>query len=327
MKKKLIFAVFVAFLLSLAPAYAQQSLFQSFTENIAQAPAAVLVGQNYSTTTNTGASTSLTGGAVAAGSYRIGVTCFSSSNTETPLSTDTAATAVVTTTGATSTVTVYPPLCVGTGNEVGYRVYIGGNGGGSGAETLQTLNATVCTLSSSATASCSLQSPAVFTASTNFTGGGGGPASPGTLIYPPTANAANQSLFENSLYPTQVISWTNVGSNPGACAFQIQTGATIAALANVGQSITCTTSGSYALPSAALANFVSVNVTSYTAGSTTSSTIFTMTAQPYTLGAYWGNAAPTSACTAQTGLYVSNGTTTSALYYCSAGTWTLVTLP
>src|ERR1700747_3684657 len=49
------------------PCYAQQTLSQQFTENIALAPAAVVVGQNFSTTTGTGAVASSTGGSVAAG--------------------------------------------------------------------------------------------------------------------------------------------------------------------------------------------------------------------------------------------------------------------
>src|ERR1700685_1871939 len=111
MKKLLKAFAVLAFLLSLSlPAMAQQSLTESFTENLALAPAAVLVGQNFSTVTNTGASTSATGGGVAAGSYRISVTCFSATSTETPQSIDTSANSVITTTGATSTVTVYPPI-------------------------------------------------------------------------------------------------------------------------------------------------------------------------------------------------------------------------
>lgn len=312
----------------LPSAQAQQGTSQSFIMTVAGAPPAVVVGQNFSTATSTGASTSLTGGAVAAGSYRIGVTFFSVSNTETPLSVDTAATSVITTTGSTSTVTIFPPVVSsGIGSIIGWRPYVGASGGGTGAETLQTINATVCTLSASSTPSCSLNSPATFTASTNFSGGSGGPASPGTLLTYPTSNAANLSLFENSAFPTHIISWTLTGTAPSACTFQLQTGATVAALANVGQAITCTATGSYALPSVARANFVAPNITAFTAGDTTTSMTFTLTALPYPIFNYWGPVAPTSACTALTGFFTASSTTTSTIYTCVAGTWTAVTLP
>ncbi len=329
MKKTLKIAVFVAFLLSFAfKANAQQQLVTQWTENIALAPAATLTGQNFSTSTSTGVSTSATGGAVAAGSYRVSVTCFSTTNTETPQSTDTAATSVITTTGSTSTVTVFPPICTGTGNEIGYRVGVSASGGATATETLQTLTSSICVLSASSTPSCALTSPAVFTSSANFAGAAGiGPATPGTLIFPALNNAANQALFENAAYPTQILRWVVTGTAPGTCTIQIQTGATVAGLANAGQAITCTSTGSYALPSAALVNFVSPQITAYTAGDTTTVTTFSITALPYPLNIYWGNATPTSACTAQTGLFVNAGTTTSTLFSCAAGTWTAITLP
>jgi hypothetical protein len=313
--------------LCVVPAFAQQTISQSFTEVVNLAPAAVVVGQNFSTTTSTGAVASTTGGAVAAGSYRISVTCFSATNTETPQSTDTAATSVLTTTGSTSTVTIFPPICTG-GNAVGWRMGVSASGGATATETLQTINATVCTLSVSSTASCALTSPAVFTASTNFSAGSGiGPATPGTFISPALANQANMALFENSNYRTRIVSWTITGTVPSACTFNIQTGATVAALASVGQTITCTASGSYALPSQALANFVAINLATYTAGDTTTVTTFTLTDLPYPIVNYWGPVAPTSACTAYTGFFTAAATTTSTIYTCAAGTWTAVTLP
>jgi hypothetical protein len=328
MKKRLLFAVFVAFLLSLcSTAQAQQLLSTSFTENLALAPATVTVGQNFSTTTATGASFSLTGGAIAAGSYRISVTCNSLTGTETPQSVDTAATSVVTTTGATSTLTIYPPICVGTGNEIGWRMGVSGNGGATATETLQTITSSICTLSTSTTTSCSLNSPAVFTASTNFTNASGiGPATPGTLIFPPTANQANMALFENSLYRTRTVYWTITGTVPSACTFNVQTGATIAALASVGQTITCTTSGSYQVPYTTLINFVAINLATYTAGDTTTITTFTMVDSPVLTPIYWGPAAPTSACAAPMGVFFLTGAN-SNMYTCVTTTWTAITLP
>lgn len=313
--------------LCVAPTLAQQTLSQSFTETINLAPAAVVVGQNFSTTVGTGAIAAATGGSVAAGSYRISVTCFSATNTETPQSTDTAATSVLTTTGSTSVVTIFPPICTG-GNTVGWRMGVSASGGATATETLQTITASVCTLSASSTASCALTSPAVFTSSTNFSAGSGiGPSSPGTLISPALANQANQALFENSQYRSRIVYWTITGTVPSACTFNVQIGATIAALASVGQTITCTASGSYALPSQALANFVAINLATYTAGDTTTQTTFYLTDLPYPLVNYWGPVAPTSACTAYTGFFTAASTTTSTIYTCVAGTWTAVTLP
>jgi hypothetical protein len=303
----------------------------SFQEFNIAAPPAVVVGQSFSTSTATGATTAITGGTVAAGTYRICVTFFTLANTETPCSTDTAATAVLTTTGATSTVTISPPIAAAGGQStslVGWRMYVGASAGATGAETLQTINSTVCTLSASATASCSLNSSATFTSSANFIGGAGGPAAPGTALQWPLSNAANMSLFENSLYPTAILNWVVTGTAPTACTIQLQTGATVAGLANVGQAITCTATGSYALPSVTLQNFLSPQLTAWTgAGNGTSVEAFTITVLPYPLSNYWGPVAPTSACTAGTGFFTAMGTTTSTIYSCAAGAWTVITLP
>jgi hypothetical protein len=326
MKKLLTLLVVLA--LCVIPSFAQQGVTQSFIDTIALAPPTVVAGNSFSTSTATGATTSLTGGAVAAGSYRICVTFFSAANTETPCSVDTATTSVLTTTGAASTVTIQPPVTAGgTGSIIGWRMYVGASGGAAAAETLQTINATVCTLSASSTPSCSLNSAATFTASTNFVGGAGGPATPGTLLTYPNSNAANMALFENSAYPSHIITWTLTGTAPSACTFQLQTGATVGALANVGQAITCTATGTYALPSVARANFVAPNITAFTAGDTTTSMTFTLTALPYPLVNFWGPVAPTSACTAYTGFFTAAATTTSTVYSCVAGTWTAITLP
>jgi hypothetical protein len=329
MNMKKLLTLLALLTLCVLPLQAQQVGFtQSFIDTVALAPPTVTAGQNFSTTLATGASTSLTGGAVAAGTYRICVTFFSLANTETPCSVDTAATSVITTTGTTSTVTVFPPVAAqGIGSIIGWRVYIGASAGAAAAETLQTINATVCTLSASSTPSCSLNSAATFTASTNFVGGSGGPATPGTLLTYPNSNAANMALFENAAYPTAILSWTLTGTAPSACTVQLQTGATVAALANVGQAITCTATGSYALPSAARPIFIAPNITAFTAGDTTTSMLFSITVLPYPLVNYWGPATPTSACTALTGLFTVQGTTTSTLFTCAAGTWTAVTLP
>ncbi len=310
------------------PSFAQQTLFQSFVDTVATAPPTVLVGQGSSTSTATGASTSLTGGAVAAGTYRICVTFFSLANTETPCSVDTAASSVITTTGSTSTVTVFPPVTAGGfGSIIGYRIYIGASGGAAAAETLQTINATICTLSASSTASCSLNSSATFTSSAGFVGGAGGPATPGTLLTYPNSNAANMTLFENSNYPTQILGWVVTGTAPSACTVQLQAGTLPSTLANVGQSLTCTATGSYALPSVVKAAYVAPNITAFTAGDTTTSVTFNMTTIPYPLVVYWGPAAPTTACTAFTGAFLTVGTTTTTLNVCVAAAWSAVTVP
>ena len=329
--KRILASLLLLFLCAL-PSFGQiPGASQSFQEFNIAAPPTVAVGQNFSTATATGASTALTGGAVAAGSYRICVTFFTLANTETPCSVDTAATSVITTTGSTSTVTIFPPTSALGGQAtslVGWRPYVGASGGAAAAETLQTINATVCTLSASSTPSCSLNSPATFTASTNFTGGSGGPAAPGTALQWPLSNAANMALFENAQYPTAILNWVVSGTAPTACTIQLQTGATVAGLANAGQSLTCTATGSYAFPSVALQNFIAPSLTAWTGASNgTSVENFTITVLPYPLSNYWGPATPTSACTAGTGLFTVVGTTTSTLFSCAAGTWTAVTLP
>src|SRR5271166_426783 len=288
-----------------ASAQLPQALSQSFTEVVTLAPPAINNTQSFSNGTATGISTSTTGGSIAAGTYRCGVTLYSSTNTETPLSVDTATSSTITTTGATSTVTIYPPLPNATGaatnaggNVIGWRPYCGVTGGATGAETLVVLNGTVCSLSASSTPSCSLNSPAVLTLQSQFASGSGGPATPGTLIFPPTANQANQALFENSQYAYHAVYWVVSGTAPSACTFNLQTGATIAALANVGQTITCTTTGAYAFPSNAKAVYSSINLASYTAADTTTNVTFYETVQPFNpMGyIYFTPVAPTSAC-------------------------------
>lgn len=315
--------------------YAQQSgTSQSWIETITLAPPPLLNSQTFSSATATGFSTATTGGAIAAGTYRCGVTFFTATNTETPLSTDTATTSTITTTGATSTVTIQAPLAVGTGaNVVGWRPYCGVSGGATGAETLVVINNTVCTLSSSSTPSCSLNSPAVLTLQSQFAAGGGGPASPGTAIFPPVTNAANQALFENSQYQYHYVAWVVSGTAPSACTFNVQAGATVGGLANVGQTITCTSSGFYSVPSFATNTFYSVNLATYTAGDTTTKVTFTEVSLPFNpLGyIYSGNATPTSACGTNANggaaAFFVGGATSGTWFSCTTSAWVGVTLP
>lgn len=309
---------------------AQQSLSQSWTETITLAPPALLNSQSFSNATNTGFSALTTGGSIAAGTYRCGVTFFTATNTETPLSTDTASTSTITTTGSTSTVIIQAPVAVGTGaNVVGWRPYCGLTGGATGAEAVVTITAAVCTLSSSATASCALTSPATLTLQSQFASGSGGPATPGTAIFPPTGNQASQALFENSVMQYHAVYWVVSGTAPSACTFNIQTGATVAALASVGQTITCTATGGYSLPSNAVNVFSAVNLATYTAGDTTTKVTFYETSAPYNpLGNIWfGPVAPTTACGATVSGFFVTSAVPSTIYTCVTTTWTAVTLP
>jgi hypothetical protein len=309
-----------------------QPVSQSFTESVTVAPPAVNTAQSFSNVTNTGIQLSQTGGSIAAGVYRVGVTYYTATSTESPLSGDTLASATFNCTTGTCSVIIQPPITSGVGlvgsNVVGWRMYVGAANGASGAETLQTINNTVCTLASN-TAACSLQSPATFTASTNFSAGSGGPASPGTAIYPPITNAANQAIFENSQYQFHTVYWVVSGTAPSACTFNLQTGATIAGLANVGQTITCTTSGSYSYPSNATAAYSAVNLATFTAGGVTTSVTFYETILPFNpMGNIWFTpVAPTSACGVGASGFVVTAAVPSTLYTCVTTTWTAVTLP
>jgi hypothetical protein len=309
---------------------------QTFTETVTLAPPALNNNQSFSNGTATGFSTSTTGGSIAAGTYRCGVTLYTATNTETPLSVDTAATSTITTTGATSTVTIYPPVPNATGaasgaggNVVGWRPYCGVTTGASGAETLVVLSGSVCTLSSSSTPSCSLSSPAVLTLQSQFAAGSGGPATPGTAIFPPLANQANQAIVENSQFFYHAVYWVVAGTAPSACTFNIQEGSTLAGLANVGQTITCTGTGSYALPLNTKVNYSAINLATYTPGDTTTVVTFYEVVQPFNpLGAIWfGPVAPTSACSAATSGFFVTTAVPSTIYTCVTTTWTAVTLP
>jgi len=324
--KKLLTLFAVIALLVAPSAFGQASVgaAQSFTVFAVAAPPAVVVGNGNSTATATGAISSSTGGSLAAGTYRICVTFFSATSTESPCSVDTAATAVVTLTGATSTLTIFPPVAAaGGGNIVGWRPWIGATTGAAGLEGLQTPTAAICALSSSATASCSLNSPAVFTSQT-FSAG----TAPTAFALLSPAVALNVPFFENSLYLSHIIQWTTTGTVPTACTFNLQTGATVVALANVGQTITCTAaSGTYAVPYATANTYSALNLATYTEPSNgTAVTTFTEVLLPYVLPYYWGPAAPTSACAAPMGLFLLTGAA-STPYTCVTTTWTAMTLP
>lgn len=324
-------ATFISALLLCGVATAQWGgLSQSWVETISLAPPPLLNSQSFSTATNTGFSQSPTGGSIAAGTYRCSVTFYTATNTETPIAVDTAATSTITTTGTTSSVTIQPPNTTGAGaNVVGWRLYCGVTGGAAAAEALVVINNTVCTLSSSSTPSCALTSPAILTLQSQFAAGAGGPASPGTAIFPPVANQASQALFENAADQYHVVTWVVSGTAPPACTFNIQTGATIAALASVGQTITCTSSGGYALPAIATSNYSSVNLATYTAADTTTKVSFYEVSLPYNPygGLYFANAAPTTACGAGISGFFMDTAVPSLIYTCVTTTWTAVTLP
>ena len=335
MKRFVVVCLTLLCLCAAATAQIPQSLSQSWTETVTLAPPPLLNSQSFSSATATGFSTSTVGGSIAAGTYRCGVTFYTATNTETPLSTDTAATSTITTLGSTSTVTIAAPLAIGTGgNVVGWRPYCGVTAGASGAETVVTINSTVCALSSSSTPSCALTSPAVLTLQSQFAAGAGGPATPGTAIFPPVTNAVNTALFENSAQTFRSVYWVVSGTAPSACTLNFQTGATPAALANVaagsgGQTVTCTSTGSFSLPSNATSVYSAINLATYTAGDTTTKTAFYYITAPFNPDGYqyFGNAAPTSTCTV--GFTFLNGAGTQSLqfYACNAGTWIAITVP
>lgn len=303
---------------------------QSFTELVTLAPPPIINSQTSSNATGTGVQTVSTGGTIAAGTYRCAVSFYTATNTETPLSTDTATTSTITTTGSTSQIIIYAPLAVGVGaNVVGWRPYCGVTGGAAAAETLVVINNTVCSLSSSSTPSCALTSPATLTLQSQFAAGSGGPATPGTAIYPQLANQANQALFENSTLTYHVVNWVVSGTAPSACTFNIQTGATVAALANVGQTITCTSTGGYALPSTAVPVFSAINLATFTPADTTTKVTFYETSLPFnpTGNVWFGPVAPTTACGATVSGFFVTSAVPSTLYTCVTTTWTAVTLP
>lgn len=340
MKRCLVLATLLLALCVGASAQIANGTSQSFTEIVTLAPPALSTAQSFSNGTATGFFSSTLGGSIAAGSYRCGVTLYTATNTETPLSVDTATISVITTTGATSTVTIQPPVVNATGavsgaggNVVGWRPYCGVSGGATGAETLVVITGSVCTLSSSSTPSCSLNSPALLTLQSQFAAGAGGPATPGTAVFPPIANQANAAIVENGQYQFHAIYWIVTGTAPSACTFNLQTGTSIGALANVGQTITCTASGSYAFPSNVTNTFSAINLATYTAGSTTTNVTFYEVVQPFNpLGyIYWGNATPTSACgtaaNGAAGAFIVGNATTSTWFSCTASAWVAVTLP
>lgn len=310
---------------------------QTFTEVVTLAPPAINNAQSASNGAGTGIAMLPTGGTIASGTYRVSVTLFSATNTETPQSVDTSAASTVTCSTGTCSLIIQPPVVNATGattnagaNVIGWRMGVSANGGATATETLQTINSAACSLSASSTPSCSLNSPATFTASTNFSAGSGiGPATPGTLIFPPLANQANIALLENSLFQYHAVYWVVSGTAPSACTFNLQTGATIGALASVGQTITCTASGGYAFPSNAVNTYSSINLATYTPANTTTNVVFYEVVMPFNpLGDIWfGPVAPTSACGAGASGFFVTSAVPSTVYTCVVTTWTAITLP
>lgn len=82
--------------------------------------------------------TATTGGTIATGqAIRAGITCVDAIGRETPLSTDSAGTAVVTTgAGSTNSITVVAPGAAGCPNSVAYRTYLTANSGATLTEIL-----------------------------------------------------------------------------------------------------------------------------------------------------------------------------------------------
>jgi hypothetical protein len=125
------------------------------------------------------------------------------------------------------------------------------------------------------------------------------------------------------------VNWTVSGTAPSACTFNVQTGAAVGSLASIGQTVTCTSSGSYAVPNGVPAAFLSLNLATYTAGDTTTKVVFSVSTAPYGPPVWYGNAAPTAACgtaVAASGFYIDTAVP-SLIYTCVTTTWTAVTLP
>jgi hypothetical protein len=324
-KKVLGFALLM--LLCVPLALAQAPLTQQFTIVPVPVPPAVINSQTASNTAGTGVSTSTTGGSIAAGAYRICVQYYTISNLGGDCSVDTAATSVVTTTGTTSSITVQAPNTLNApGSVAGWRPWIGLNGGAAAAEGLVVLTSVICPLSASTTPSCALGQPAVLTAAP---ASGTAPATH-LAFFPPITNAANQSLFENSLYTYRVINWVVTGTAPATCTFNFQTGTAPSTLASVGQTITCTSSGSYAVPNGVATAYSGINLATYSLTDLTTNVAFYVTEYQFPPVPIWfGNAAPTAACgtaVAAVGFYIDTAVP-SLIYTCVTTTWTAVTLP
>jgi len=104
-----------------------------------------------------------TGGTVAAGAYRAGITYVDALGGESLLSTDSASTAVTTTSGTTSSIQITAPAAA-TG-AVGYRVYITAASGASGSEVFYSPTAAGCTQSAKTwIAACAMNSNSNITA-------------------------------------------------------------------------------------------------------------------------------------------------------------------
>jgi hypothetical protein len=301
---------------------------QSFTEVAVLAPPAIVNSQTSSNSTGTGVQVSSTGGSVAAGTWRICVAWATNAATTLtgPCSVDTAATSVVTTTGSTSTIIVQPPYSAGVPpNVVGYEVWVGASGGTAGNEVLQTPTAANCVLSTSVSiATCALTSPMTFTSSSGF-GAGTAPTSY-AAFYPPLA--AKLTTYEGGLETFHYVNWVVAGTAPATCAFSIA-GASTTAIADLGQSITCTSSGGYALPSVTAYNYIGIDLSTFSLTDGTTTVAFYLNGVPFNpMGrVYYGNAVPSGTCL--TGAIFDNtaGAVSTTAYTCNAGTWTAITVP
>lgn len=240
-------------LLCCAPAIAQVGPFvQSNTVSTVQAPAAVT------------ATTSTSGGAIAAGTYRyceayIGLVSNGTNSTTqgySVCSTDTSTT--VTTTGSVSTITMPSPASAY--GAQGWIPYIGANAGASGAEYQQSVSGVICqVVYVGNVAACKIGYSAVYTS----LGTSGSVPSSNTLQVP--ASPQNP-LFDGSVFSQHMLVWTVTGT-VNSCSVELDNGSTSSSFAIAGASQTCTSSGAYQLGADTPANYWRVNFTAFTSAS------------------------------------------------------------
>jgi len=307
---------------------AAQTHLQQFTVVPVQAPAALLNSQSFSTSSATGVQVLSTGGTIAAGTYRICLQWLTDAATAlgSPCSVDTAATSVVTTTGSTSSIVIAAPDTTGVPPNVkGWIAWVGASAGAAGAESVQTITSANCTLSgTTGTVSCALGAPMTLTSSSGFTGGTAPTAF--AAFYPKLA--AKIATYEGGLNTFHMVNWVVTGTAPATCAFSIA-GASTSAIADLGQSITCTSSGGYALPSVTTYNYIGIDLSTYSLTDGTTSVAFYLDGYPFNPAGrlYFGNATPTGTCLTGAIFDQTAGGVSTTIYTCNSGTWTAVTVP
>lgn len=206
-------------------------------------------------------------GSFSAGTFVVAYTYTGTdSNSESKASSDGGSTlTTLVTCPANGTLTIpSPPSPPGCSNCVGWRPYVIASSSGTGAELLQTISASNCTLAAtSSLTACKIGSS--FT-ETSLGAGAAEPSNPSLFTSGQGGLVAQSPLNEGSVFSNHMLIWTTTGT-AASCSIPIQTATTKTGSFTTMTGTTaqtCTTSGVYPIANT-VANFVRIGAPTFTA--------------------------------------------------------------